>query len=326
MAAAVVELDALADAVGAGRQDDRAGLLCLVELGRAAALIGEVVVRSAARELAGAGVDGLYQGTNAEDLADGAHRVLALPGEVRELDIGEAHLLGGEHVIGVKAGQAELADALLGGHDVGDAVEEPLVDLGRGKELLDGPPAAERLGDVENALRSGLGDLLGEVLLVEVVVAVGAEAGMALLKRPHGLLHGLLEGGADGHDLAHGLHARGQAVGRALELLEGEARDLDHAVVDGRLEARRGGVRDVVLDLVEGVADGKKGRHLCDGETGGLGSKGGGAGDARVHLDDDDTAVLRVHGELDVGAAAGDAHALEDRDGVVAQALKLVVV
>ncbi len=245
---------------------------------------------------------------------------------MRELHIGEAHLLGGEHVLGVEAGEPELADALLGGHDVVDTVEEPLVDLGGIEDLLNGPAAAQGLGHVEDALGRRGGDLLGEALLFEVVLAVRAESGVPLLEGAHGLLHGLLEGGADGHDLADGLHTGREAVGSALELLEREARDLDHAVVDRRLEAGGRGVRDVVLDLVQGIAHGKKRRHLRDGEAGGLGGERRGAGDARVHLDDDDAAVLGVHGELDVGTAAGDADALEDGDGVVAQALELVVV
>ena len=188
------------------------------------------------------------------------------------------------------------------------------------------PQPRQGLGHVQDALGRGRGDLLLEGLLVKVVVAVGAQPRVSLLQRPHGLLHGLLEGGADGHDLAHGLHARGETVRGALELLEGKARDLYHAVVDGRLEAGRRGVRDVVLDLVQGVAHGEKGGHLGDGEARCLGGQGRGAADARVHLDDDDATVLGVDGKLHVGAAAGHADALQDGDGVVAQALELVVV
>ena len=43
----------------------------------------------------------------------------------------------------------------------------------------------------------------------------------------------------------------------ALELLEREARNLHHAVVDGRLEACRRGLRDIVDDLIKRVSDGK---------------------------------------------------------------------
>jgi hypothetical protein len=45
------------------------------------------------------------------------------------------------------------------------------------------------------------------------------------------------------------------------ELLEGEARDLHDHVVDGRLEGRRRHAGDVVLDLVERVADGELARR-----------------------------------------------------------------
>src|SRR5688500_19706717 len=44
-----------------------------------------------------------------------------------------------------------------------------------------------------------------------------------------------------------------------LELLEGEARDLGDDIVDRRLEAGRRGAGNLVLDLVERVADGELG-------------------------------------------------------------------
>ena len=67
------------------------------------------------------------------------------------------------------------------------------------------------------------------------------QAGAARLQGTQGLAEGLLESAADGHDLAHGLHTGRERVIGALELLEGEARGLHHAVVDGRLEAGRRG-------------------------------------------------------------------------------------
>ena len=52
------------------------------------------------------------------------------------------------------------------------------------------------------------------------------------------------------------------------ELLEREPRHLHHHVVEGRLEARRGLLRDVVGDLVEAVTDRHLGRDLRDREPG----------------------------------------------------------
>ena len=194
------------------------------------------------------------------------------------------------------------------------------------KDALHAPATTECLGHVEDALRGGRGHALLEGLLVEGVVAVCPQASVALLERAHGLLQRLLEGGTNGHDLAHGLHARSERGVRALELLEGKARNLDHAVVNRGLEAGWRGLRDVVGNLVQRVANGEKRRLLGNGEASGLGCKGRGAAHTRVHLDDDHAAVVGVHGKLHVGAAAGNAHALEHGKRVVTQALHLEVV
>jgi len=68
------------------------------------------------------------------------------------------------------------------------------------------------------------------------------------------------------HRLAHALHARGERLVGAAELLKRPARDLHDGVVDARLEARRSLARDVVVDLVERVAHSQLGRNLGDRE------------------------------------------------------------
>ena len=135
----------------------------------------------------------------------------------------------------------------------------------------------------------------------------------------------LVEGAADRHRLADGLHRGGQHGLGAGEFLEGEAGDLGHDVVDGRLEGGGGDLGDVVVELVERVADGELGGDLGDREAGGLGGEGGGAGDAGVHLDDDQAAGLGVDGELDVGAAGLDADLAQHRDRGVAHHLVFLV-
>ena len=124
---------------------------------------------------------------------------------------------------------------------------------------------------------------------------------------------------------AHRLHRGGQSSVGTGELLESEPRSLDDDVVERRLEASRGFLGDVVDDLVERVADGKLGRHLRDRVTGRLRRQSRRAGDTRVHLDDDQAAVLRVHRELDVAAAGVDAHLTQNVDGKVAHRLVLAV-
>ena len=163
------------------------------------------------------------------------------------------------------------------------------------------------------------------------VGAVGAgdldlvEAGEAGLERAERLLHGFVEGAADGHRLADRLHRGGEQRLGAGELLEGEARDLGDDVVDGRLEGGGRDLGDVVVELVERVADGELGGDLGDGEAGGLGGQRRGARDARVHLDDDEAAGLGLDGELDVGAAGLDPDLAQHRDRGVAHHLVFLV-
>ena len=60
------------------------------------------------------------------------------------------------------------------------------------------------------------------------------------------------------------------AVVGAGEFLEGKARDFRDDVVDGRLEEAGRAAGDVVVELVERVADGELGGDLGDREAGGL--------------------------------------------------------
>ena len=148
---------------------------------------------------------------------------------------------------------------------------------------------------------------------------------MAVLQRAHSLAKGLLKGTADRHDLAHGLHARGERGVGTLELLEGKARHLDDAVVDCGLKAGGRSLGDVVDDLVERVAHGQARGGLGDGETRCLGSEGGRAAHARVHLDDDQAAGVGVHGKLHVGATGLDANLLQNGERCDTHALILQV-
>ena len=148
---------------------------------------------------------------------------------------------------------------------------------------------------------------------------------MSILQRAHGLAKGFLEGAADRHDLAHGLHTRGERGVGTLELLEGKARHLDHTVVDCGLKAGGRSLGDVVDDLVERVAHSQARGGLGDRETRGLGSEGGRAAHARVHLDDDQAAGVGVHGKLHVGATGLDADLLKNGERGHAHALILKV-
>src|SRR5690606_37173784 len=151
-------------------------------------------------------------------------------------------------------------------------------------------------------------------------------AGEAGLKAAERLLQGFGEGAPDGHGLAHRLHGGGQAVIGTGEFFEGKARNLGDDIVDGGFERGRGSTAgDVVFQLIEGVADGETGCDLGNGEPGRLGGERRGARYARVHFDDDQTAIRRIDGELDVGAAGLHTDLAQHRDRCVAHDLVFLV-
>src|SRR5208283_5122006 len=96
-------------------------------------------------------------------------------------------------------------------------------------------------------------------------------------------------------------------------------------VINARLEARGGFARDVVLEFVEQITDGEFGGDLRNGKAGGLGRERGAAADARIHLNDDHAAIVRVDGELDVRAAGLHAHRADDGEALVAHDLEFLV-
>ncbi len=161
--------------------------------------------------------------------------------------------------------------------------EEPPVDPGQLVDPVDGPALAEGLGDPEEPLVGRLTELLLQVL--EGVVGVGDEAVHADLEHTGGLLDGLLERPADGHDLAHRLHLRADLLRDAAEFLEVPAGDLDDEVVERRLEAGRRGPGDGVPEVGQAVAQGELGRNEGQGIAGGLGGQGRAPRQAGVDLD-----------------------------------------
>jgi hypothetical protein len=89
---------------------------------------------------------------------------------------------------------------------------------------------------------------------------------LAGFQRAPGLHQRFLEGAPDGHHLAHRLHLRAQRFVGAGKLFKLPLGNLDHDVIDRRLEAGRRLARDVVGNLVERVAHGQLGGDLGDGK------------------------------------------------------------
>ena len=94
-------------------------------------------------------------------------------------------------------------------------------------------------------------------------------------------------------------------------------------MVGSKLAGRDAG--DLVVQLVERVADGQFRRDLGDRKAGGLGGQRRGTADARVHLDHDHAAVLRVDRELNVRPTGFDPDLAQTRDRGVAHDLVFLV-
>src|SRR5690348_13715313 len=94
MAAAIVKLDALADAVGSAAEDHDPLFAWLLGRRFVFLFVGAVVIRRVGLELGRAGIDRLVGGHDAAGLAAVADRHFAGVPDRRELPIGETELLG----------------------------------------------------------------------------------------------------------------------------------------------------------------------------------------------------------------------------------------
>ncbi len=194
-------------------------------------------------------------------------------------------------------------------------LDEVLLDLGQFVDLVDGSTFAEGFIHDEVALGGGGDELLQKFIFGEFVeIGNETETVAALLEGTDGLLECFLISFANAHDFADGSHLSAELVFDALELLKGPAGKLDDDVIAVRDVLVEGTVL-AVRQFGQGEAGGQLRGDQSDRETGGLGSKGGGAGGTGVDLDDDDAVGDRVVSELDV-RAADDADVLDDLVGL----------
>ena len=258
--AAVVEFNALADAVGAAAENH--DFFAAGGFGLAFFFVGGIQVGRAGGEFGGAGVHALVDGAHAQRVAVRAHGVLIRVQELGQAPVGKAFLLEGAHGGGVQRGEGGLAffgheavDVQLDAHDLLDLHEEPFVDFGELVHFVQRPAGGEGVAHEPDALRAGFAQLFFQRF---AVFGFFVHAVHAHFQAAQGFLERLLEGAANGHDFAHAFHLRGQVAVGLREFLEGKARDFGDDVVNRRLEAGgRGAAGDFVFQLVQGVADGE---------------------------------------------------------------------
>ena len=302
MAAAIIELDALADAVWTATQDDHFFAVrrpCLAfDVAHDGALVGRVHVGGLCFEFGSTSVDAFEDRVYAHGMADVANLRFGMLDQFGKAGVGEAHHFEVAHAL-FGCGQAFSDHNSLGVDDLADAGKEPRVKFGDRVDVDVGHAVAHGLGDGADAVRVLLGQGLGDGGCVRCARNFDfVEACEARFHRGQCLLHGFVEGAADGHSLAHGFHRRCEVNLGTCEFLEGKAWDFGDDIVDCGLERCRCDACDVVVQFVEGVADGELGRDFRNRETCGLGGERGGAGHAGVHLDDDHAAVRGVYRPL----------------------------
>ena len=325
MNAAVVKLNALTDTIRTCGENHNAWLFCHHVLRGIALLVCDVVVLRGCTKLTCAGINCFDLRANTQHFPNGADNVCLGASEVCKLLIRKAQLFGSKHVIGSETRKTQLLDAFLGVDDACHTMQVPWIDASHIMDAFNAPISAQCLSNIENTLWCWLTDELIKVLLVKDIVAVCAQTSAILLQGTKRLLQGLLKGSAHGHSLANRLHAGGQDAAGALELDESKARNLDHAIVDGRLKGGWSCLGDVVGNLIQRVANREQRSHLCNWEAGCLGRQRRGAADTRVHLNDNDAAVSWVDRKLNVRATASNTYTLENSDGVVAEILEFFI-
>ena len=78
---------------------------------------------------------------------------------------------------------------------------------------------------------------------------------------------------ADGHGLANRFHRCGEHCLRSWELFECEARNFCHDIVNGGLEAGWGDFGDVIVQLIQRIANRQFGCDFRDGKSSCLGGE-----------------------------------------------------
>jgi len=210
MAAAIIEFDALANAVGTAAQNDdlllirRASLIALVSGN--ACLIGRIHIGRGGGEFGGAGVDALEDRPDVELVAMRAYPALTGADQFGEPLVGKAHGLEAAQ-IDVIFGQALLANLLFHLHDAFDLADEPRIILAGGVYIIDGGAQPQSLRHFQNAVGAGSGERRADgILVIALIDAVDpdlVQSGQTGFKSAQSLLQRFLEGAANGHHFAH---------------------------------------------------------------------------------------------------------------------------
>src|SRR5208283_1550132 len=323
VAAAVIKFNSLPDAIGTGTENHN--LLLRRGRGFVFFFVRGVEIRRVAFELRGAGIDALVDRLQAVLLAEVANLFLAAfavqtPGS-GEPSIGEAHALGFAQQVGGNRFHWMLLQLQLHVVNLFELVEEPGIDRGHLRDLLDRMPLANGVLHVGQALGMRSDQALCENFGLDFM----RPHALARIERANSLLQGFFEGAADGHHFADGFHLRPKRFVGAGEFFELPLRNFYDDIVERGLEASWSLTRDVVGNLVERIADGKLGGNFRNRETRGLRRQRRRARDAWVHFDHHHASGRRIDAELNIRSSGFDADLADHGNRRIAHHLILAI-
>src|SRR5205085_11711848 len=134
MAAAVIKLDALPDAIRAGTQDH--DLFAIARVGLILIFVGRIKIWSERFKLCAAGVDALEDGTNTHLVPDAPHVVFSRRKQGGELLIGKARPFGLEQRIARDRVDTLALQLTFERDDLLKVIEEPRINLSQVVQLF----------------------------------------------------------------------------------------------------------------------------------------------------------------------------------------------
>ena len=164
VAAAVIEFDALANAVRPATQDHHAAPARLLRRRLVLVLVCRIVIRRVRFEFGRARIDRLERGDHTHRLAIGANLGLGRAPERRQLTIGEAKLLGAAKELAAGGSQSVHASQFLFKLDkLVQLIQEPRIDVRERMDFGQRHPGLHRVTKVPNPFVVGRGQLAANV-------------------------------------------------------------------------------------------------------------------------------------------------------------------
>ena len=267
---AVVEFHTLSDTDRTGA-DNHDLLLVGRGINLVFALVAGVIIRGLRVELSGAGIDHLVGYFDVVRIAKLAHFVLGFAADFADHLVGESKVLCAAE----RFNREFCLDLLFHLHDGCNLIDEPQVNGGDFVDLLRSITSAKCLGDNKQSSVFDKVQRLCEGFVGKCHDFLHAQAVDIGFQAADSLHEGALEVHANAHNLTGRLHLGAELSLGVDEFIERPARNLDNAVIHGRLETGVSLLGNSVLNLIEIKSQSDLGGHSCDRVAGSLGSECG---------------------------------------------------